>query len=82
MNNNRELLVQGAQALLNGQREEAQGLLMAYIEQNEKSEEGWLWLSGAVDDPEDIEVALQNCLSVNPNNERARQGLAWVEQHR
>lgn len=77
----RRLLVQGAQALVAGQREEAQQLLLACVEQDEQNEDAWLWLSGAVDDPDDVRVALENCLAINPNNERARQGLAWLEQN-
>lgn len=78
----RKLLVDGAQALLAGRKEQAQQLLMQYVEQDEGNEEAWLWLSGAVDDLDDIEVSLQNCLAINPNNERAKQGLAWVQQKR
>lgn len=77
----RKLLVEGAQALVAGRKEEAQQLLMACVEQDEKNEEAWLWLSGAVDEPEDIQVALENCLQINPNNERAKQGLEWLRQH-
>lgn len=75
---NRRLLVDGAQALVSGRREEAQTLLMQYVEQNENDPEAWLWLSGAVSELDDIEVALQNCLALDPTNERAKQGLEWV----
>jgi hypothetical protein len=78
----RKLLVDGAQALLAGRRDQARDLLLQYVEQNEHDEEAWLWLSGAVDELDDIEVALQNCLAINPYNDRARQGLAWVLQQR
>ncbi len=78
----RKLLVDGVQALLAGQREEAQKLLLSYVDQDELDEEAWLWLSGAVDDLDDIETSLQNCLQINKNNERARQGLAWVADQR
>lgn len=80
--NNRRLLVDGVQALVGGRREEAQGLLMQYVEQNESDPEAWLWLSGAVTELDDIEVALQNCLALDPANDRARQGLEWVLQRR
>jgi hypothetical protein len=33
-----------------------------------------------VDDPEDQQVALENVLDINPTNEAARQGLAWLAQ--
>jgi hypothetical protein len=41
---------------------------------------GWLWLSGVLDDPSEIAFCLRSALAVNPHNERARQGLAWLEQ--
>ena len=78
----RKLLVDGARAIQNGKREEGQNLLMQYVEKDEQSEEAWLWLSGALDDPDDIEVALDNCLSLNPNNIRALQGKDWLEEYR
>lgn len=78
----RKMLVDGVQALLAGRREEAQQLLLGYVEKDELNEEAWLWLSGAVDDLDDIETSLQNCLQINSNNERARQGLAWVAEQR
>jgi len=78
----RQILVQGAQALVAGRREEARDLLLSYVEQDDKSEEAWLWLSGAVDDPDDIQVALENCLAINPDNANALQGVRWLEQNR
>lgn len=76
------LLVDGVQALLAGNREEAQQLLLSYVAHDETSEDAWLWLSGAVVELDDIETSLQNCLQINPNNSRAHRGLEWVEQQR
>ncbi len=78
----RQLLVDGVQALLAGRRKQAQQLLLQYVAQEENDEEAWLWLSGAVDDLDDIETALHNCLQVNSDNSRANQGLDWVASHR
>ncbi len=78
----RKLLVDGVQALLAGRREEAQQLLLSYVDRDELNEEAWLWLSGAVDELNDIETSLQNCLQINKNNQRAHQGLEWVAQQR
>ena len=78
----RKLLVDGVQALLAGNRQQAQQLLLSYVDRDEMNEEAWLWLSGAVDELDDIETSLQNCLQINPNNARANQGLEWVEQQR
>jgi hypothetical protein len=54
---------------------------MQVVQADERNEEGWLWLSGAVNDAEDQQVALENVLDINPTNEAARQGLAWLAQH-
>jgi thioredoxin-like negative regulator of GroEL len=78
----RRLLVDGVQALMAGDRPRAQQLLMQYVEQDEKNPDAWLWLSGAVTELEDIEIALQNCLACDPENPRAKQGLQWVLQQR
>ena len=78
----RKLLVDGVQALLAGNREEAQRLLLSYVDRDEMNEEAWLWLSGAVDELNDIETSLENCLQLNPNNQRAKQGLEWVGRQR
>lgn len=78
----RKMLVDGVQALLAGRRQEAQQLLLGYVDRDELNEEAWLWLSGAVDELDDIETSLQNCLQINPDNDRAKQGLNWVAEQR
>jgi hypothetical protein len=75
-----EWLYDGVIALLQGDKDTARDLLLQVVQADERNEEGWLWLSGAVDDPEDQQVALENVLDINPTNEAARQGLAWLTQ--
>lgn len=74
------LLYEGAVAVTEGRKDEAQRLLMRVVELDEGNEQGWLWLSGAVDDPADQQIALENVLAVNPNNEAARSGLDMLRQ--
>ena len=74
------LLYDGAVAVREGRRADAQGLLMRVIERDEANELAWLWLSGAVDDPADQQVALENVLALNPGNTAARQGLELAAQ--
>lgn len=71
-------LYEGALAASEGRREEARRLLMQVIERDEQNEQAWLWLSGAVDDPADQQIALENVLAINPNNAAARAGLEWL----
>jgi tetratricopeptide (TPR) repeat protein len=74
------LLEQGISAALTGRREDARALLAQVVEADERNEQAWLWLSGLVEDPEEIRTCLENVLHLNPNNVKAQQGLAWVEQ--
>ncbi|MBK9714233.1 MAG: tetratricopeptide repeat protein [Kouleothrix sp.] len=72
------MLYEGAVAVREGRHADAQGLLLQVIERDEQNEQAWLWLSGAMDDPADQQVALENVLAINTNNAVARQGLAWL----
>ncbi|MBO9339189.1 hypothetical protein [Chloroflexus sp. Y-396-1] len=74
-----ELLYEGAQALVRGDKERARALLLELVELNEQIPEAWLWLSGAVDDPEDQRVALENVLALDPDNPYAKEGLAYLD---
>lgn len=75
-----EWLYDGALALRQGRREEARDLLLQVVEADETIEEAWLWLSGAVDEPDDIRTALENVLALNPNNKYAQMGLNYLDQ--
>jgi hypothetical protein len=81
MSTTEELLQQGISAARAGQREPARALLMQVVEADERNEQGWLWLAGVVDDPEDMRTCLENVLDLNPANVKAQQGLAWIEAH-
>mgnify|MGYP001252688612 FL=1 len=70
-----EWLYEGALAVSQGDKERGRELLLRVGEANEEIEEAWLWLSGAVDDPEDQRTALENVLALNPNNKHALYGL-------
>lgn len=72
------MLYEGALAVYEGRREQGRELLMALLERDDHIEEAWLWLSGALDDPADQQVALENVLAINPNNQAAQRGLEWI----
>jgi hypothetical protein len=74
-----QMLYDGALAVREGRHADAQGLLLQVIEHDEQNELAWLWLSGAVEDPTDQQVALENVLAINPDNAAARQGLTWLQ---
>jgi hypothetical protein len=75
-----ELLKQGIAACKAGRKAEARALLERVIEQDEHNEAAWLWLSGAVETDEDRQICLENVLTINPDNEVARRGLAHLAQ--
>ena len=75
-----EWLKEGIKAAKAGERHTAQQLLMRVVEANERSEQGWLWLSGVVDTDEDRLICLENVLALNPDNVQARAGLRWLHE--
>ena len=77
-----ERLREGIAAAKAGQRERARDLLMHVVEEDEENQAAWLWLSGVVDSLDDREVCLENVLELDPGNEAARKGLAWVRQQK
>lgn len=75
-----EWLKQAIRAARERRREEARRLLLQIVEREPYNEQAWLWLSGVVDDPRDMQVALANVLTINPGNEAARKGLDLLRQ--
>lgn len=63
-----------------GRREEARALLMRVLETDERNVQAWLWLSGVVDDPEQMRICLSNVLHLEPTNPHALKGMAIFEQ--
>lgn len=74
------LLKQGIQAIKAGQKQQARELLLQVTEIDERNEQAWLWLSAAVESPEEQEICLENVLTINPNNQHAQRGLEKVRQ--
>jgi hypothetical protein len=74
------LFQRGVAAARGGQRRVAAVLLGRAVQLDPGHELGWLWLSGVLENPDEIAFCLRSVLSVNPHNQRARQGLAWLEQ--
>ncbi len=69
---------EGINAYKSGQKDEARSLLLKATELDPYNEQGWLWLSGLMDSPDDQRTCLENVLAINPNNERAKQGLSYL----
>lgn len=78
--NVKAIIREGVNAYHAGNREEAKTLLLKAIEMDENNEDAWMWLSGVVDTIEDQQICLENVLTINPANEKARQGLTILQQ--
>lgn len=66
---------EGLNAYRAGKKEEARALLLRAVEIDQYNEQAWLWLSAVVESPEEQRTCLENVLMINPNNERAKQGI-------
>lgn len=71
---------EGINAYRAGKKEEARTLLFKAVELNDQHEQAWLWLSAVVDSTDDQLTCLENVLTINPHNERARQGIEILNQ--
>ncbi len=71
-------LAEARDALRQGRRDRAREILLELVEEDERIPEAWLLLSGLLDDLEDVEVALENVLALEPDHPQARSGLEWV----
>jgi hypothetical protein len=70
-----ELVQEGIAALISGRKAQARLLLGQALEADPHSEQGWLWLSGAVDTDEERRFCLRQVLSINEWNSAAQKGL-------
>lgn len=73
-----EILQRAITAFKAGRKEEARTLFMDVVEQDQHNEQAWLYLSALVDTLEEQQICLENVLTVNPNHEKAKQGLETV----
>src|SRR5690242_19030013 len=74
------LFERGVAAASSGQRRVAAVLLARVVQIDPSHEMGWLWLSGVLDEPNEIAFCLRSVLTINPHNQRAQQGLIWLEE--
>jgi len=74
-----KLLQKGIEAAKNGERENARDFLMQATEIDALSEDAWMWLSSISDYPEERIAFLNNVLTINPTNDRAKTWLAETE---
>jgi hypothetical protein len=73
-----DLVEQAVQAIQAGERERAQGLLAEQLAVHPQDDRAWFWLSASVTDPEKKRYCLQRALSIQPDNQPARQALVQL----
>ncbi|MFN2151490.1 MAG: tetratricopeptide repeat protein [Anaerolineales bacterium] len=76
------LLQQAISAYKAGHRGKARALLLQFVEIDQQNELSWLLLSNLVHDLDDRIIALENALTINPNNEKAANQLWKLKQKR
>jgi len=69
------MLRAAVEAYRNGNKAGARVLLEKILELDEYNENAWMWMSAAVETPEEKRTCLENVLVINPNNEKARIGM-------
>ncbi|MBE2271669.1 MAG: hypothetical protein IAE80_25775, partial [Anaerolinea sp.] len=74
------LIREAMNAIKAGRKEEGKTFLLKAVELDQYNEQAWLWLSGTMDSPDDQRTCLENVLAINPNNERAKQGIEYLAQ--
>lgn len=75
-----ELLYRGKIAANNHDNGLARQLLSQVVQRDPRNEQGWLWLSGVVDEPERIRYCLKRVLAINPENVHAATALRDFDQ--
>jgi hypothetical protein len=73
-----DMLGKGKQAALTGQRDLAREMLAYVVYLDPGNADGWLWLSGVVDFPQQVRYCLERTLRVDPKNQRALRGMEWL----
>src|SRR5262245_56396749 len=69
------MIQEGIAAIKAGRKEDARTLLQKAVDLDELKEQAWLWLSDCGETQEEQQICLENVLSINPNNQKARKGL-------
>lgn len=73
------MLAEGKRLFKAGKKDDARALFEKVTEIDQYNEDGWMWLSAAVDTYEDQRTCLENVLYINPNHQQAKQGLKMLE---
>lgn len=73
------LLKSGIEAARSGNKTVARGIFEQVIKLDSQNELAWMWLASVLETPAERQRALQRVLSLNPQNERAKQALEKLQ---
>jgi hypothetical protein len=74
----RTRLTQAISAARAGRRAEAYQILQGIVADDPTYTDAWLWLGGVASEPAERRGALEQALALDPANQRAHQGIAWL----
>lgn len=78
---NLENLMQlGINAARNGNKEAAKGIFNQVLSADRRNERAWLWLAAVEDDQTERRRILQTVLSINPDNQKAKELIRAMDQ--
>lgn len=75
MSNPEAILKLGIEAAREGDREQARSLFTLLTREEPDNVQGWLWLAGVAEGPDQRRIALEEALRIEPDNEMAVKGL-------
>ncbi len=73
------LLKSGIEAARGGNKAVARRIFEQVLRDDPQNELAWMWLATVLENPTERRKALQRVLSINPNNDRAKQALAKLQ---
>jgi tetratricopeptide (TPR) repeat protein len=68
-------LQESVAAMKSGEAMKARELLLRVLQEDDRHEQAWLWLSGVAETAEERRICLENVLTINPDNKVAQTGL-------
>lgn len=79
-NTNPTALNEAIAAARAGRRDEAARMLRDLVGREPFNADAWVWLAGVTSDFREQRRALEQALTIAPDNQRAQQGLNWLKQ--
>jgi predicted regulator of Ras-like GTPase activity (Roadblock/LC7/MglB family) len=76
----RQTINRAIQKARSGDKTAARDMLLEVAERAPSREDVWFWLAGLSEDPEDAKVYLETVLALNPDHQKAKEGLKIINK--